>query len=289
MVLSSRVGETLSRAGAVVTRPSLPNRLLSVTIALIERESLQMSTNKGFLQKSIVPIAVAMAIVVPVQPVVAAVAVGQTASADARVDGVSVPSGTTLLSPAVVETGDLGAVLHLTNGEVVALAPRSTAVVASVDDGIRIAVEEGHLAYTADSGEMETLSSTETILIAQQGQIQEGERITPAASTGSAGSEKICELQNWSTTLWQTCTARPKADGCDWELVEVASAEAAQHVDKTGVLACKDRNNLGLDCDCNKPVGAIAWWIPVAAVAGGVALYEIIQDDDETPASPTTP
>jgi len=32
----------------------------------------------------------------------------------------------------------------------------------------------------------------------------------------------------------------------------------------------------------------IAWWIPLAAVAGGVVLYEVITDDDK-PASPTTP
>jgi len=254
-----------------------------------------MSTNKGFLHTLIVPVAVIMAIVVSVQPVVAAVAVGQTASARARVDGVSVPSGTTLLSPAVVETGDTGAVLHLTNGEVVALAPQSTAVVASVDDGIRIAVEEGHLAYTSNTGEMETLSSTETILVAQQGQIQEGERITPAASTGATDTEDMCELQTWSATLWQTCTAKPKADGCDWELVEVPSAEVPQHLNKTAVLACKDRNDLGLDCDCGHLVVAAAWWqqpaaIAAGAVVAGVAAYElIIKDDNETPASPSTP
>ncbi len=249
-----------------------------------------MPTSKGFLQRFAAPATVVMLVLLPTQPVVAAVAVGQTASSDATVDGVRVPPGTTLLSPALVEAGDLGAVLHLANGEVLALAPRSTAVVASVDGGIRVAVEEGNLAYTSNQGELETLSRTETILVAQQGEIQQGERIAPVVPPGDEEQEDLCELQEWTATLWQTCRFDdPDDDDCDWELIEVPMSEVTQYLERTAVLACKDRNDLDLDCDCKQRIGAFAWWMPVAGVAGGVALYQILQDDDDQPASPSTP
>ena len=137
-----------------------------------------MSTNKGLLRHLFAPVAVAMAILIPVQPLATAVAVGQTASAHAVVDGIRVPSGTTLISPAVVETGNSGAVLHLANGEVIAVAPETTAIVASEESGIRLAVQRGNVAYTTADGSMATLSATETLSVSQQGQIQEGGRIT---------------------------------------------------------------------------------------------------------------
>lgn len=244
-----------------------------------------MSTSKGFLQNLIVPVALTMAILVPVQPVLAAVTVGQTASADARVDGIVVPSGTTLISPAMVEAGDNGAVIHLSNGEVIAMAPQSAAVVAQVDDGIQLAVQRGNVAYTDNSGAAETMSRTETVLVAQQGQIQQGARIG-----ADEEEEDLCELQDWTAALWKTCRFDdPKDNDCDWELLEVPMSEVPQYLDKTALLACKDRNDLDLDCDCKKLVGGFAWWIPVAAVAGGAVLYTIIDEDDDEPASPSQP
>lgn len=244
-----------------------------------------MSTNKGFLQSLAVPVAVAMAILIPVQPVLAAVTVGQTASADTRVDGIQVPSGTTLISPATVEAGDSGAVIHLNNGKVVAIAPQSTAVVASVDNGVQLAVQKGNVAYTNNAGAMETLSTTETMLVSQEGQIQQGARIGEDDE-----EEELCELQDWTAILWQKCRYDdPDDDDCDWELLEIPMSEVPQYLDKTAVLACKDRNDLELDCNCKDRGGAFAWWIPVAAVVGGVVLYEIIDDDDEESASPSTP
>jgi hypothetical protein len=231
-----------------------------------------------------------MAILVPVQPVVAAIAVGQTASADAKVDGIQVPSGTTLVSPAVIETRDSGAVIHLSNGEVVAMAPQTTAVVASVENGIQLAVQKGNVAYTDNAGAMATLSSTETMLVSQEGQIQEGARIYDDEE------ERLCELQDWTAALWQTCRyddpddrrGRDDDDGCDWELLEVPINQVPQYLELTAVLACKDRNDLDLDCDCKK-AAFFAWWIPVAAVAGGAVLYQVITDDDEETASPSEP
>jgi len=244
-----------------------------------------MSTSKGLLQQLIVPVAVAMAILVPVQPVVAAIAVGQTASADAKVDGIQVPSGTTLVSPALIETGNSGAVIHLSNGEVVAMAPQTTAVVASVENGVQLAVQQGNVAYTDNAGAMATLSSTETMLVSQEGQIQEGARIYDEDE-----EERLCELQDWTAVLWQKCRYDdPDDDDCDWDLLKIPEPEVPQYLEKTALLACDDRNDLDLDCDCKKRGGFFVWWIPVAAVAGGAVLYTLITDDDEETASPSEP
>lgn len=244
-----------------------------------------MSTSKGLLPNLIVPIALAMAILVPVQAVLAAITVGQTASADARVDGIVVPSGTTLISPATVEAGANGAVIHLSNGEVIAMAPQSAAVVAQVDDGIQLAVQKGNVAYTDSAGEMETMSRTETVLVAQQGEIQQGARIDT-----NEEEEDLCELQDWTAALWQTCRITDPGDkDCEWQLLQVPMSEVPQYLDRTSLLACKDGNDLDLDCDCKKPKGAFAWWIPVAAIAGGAVLYTIIDEDDDKPASPSQP
>jgi len=251
-----------------------------------------MSTDKGFLQQLIVPVAMVMAILVPVQPILAAVAVGQTASANAKVDGISVPSGTTLISPAVVETGDSGAILHLSNGEVVSIAPQTTAVVASVDQGIQLAVQEGNVAYTDNAGAIATLSSTETMLVSQEGQIQQGDRIAT-----EEGEERLCELQDWTAELWQICRYEgqddrddddDEDDDCDWDFLEVPLSQVPQYLELTSVLACKDRNDLDLDCNCK--FGAFfVWWVPVTAVASGAVLYQVITDDDEKTASRSQP
>ena len=226
-----------------------------------------------------------MAVLVPVQPLLAAVTVGQTASADARVDGVRVPSGTTLISPAVIETQDSGAVIHLSHGEVVAIAPQTTAIVASVDNGIQLAVQKGNVAYTDNAGAVASLSSTETMLVSQEGQIQQGARIGDDDE-----EERLCELQDWTAALWRTCrTQDPDDKDCDWELLKVPMSEVPQHLEKTALLACDDRNELDLNCDCKRGGAFIAWWIPVAAVAGGAVLYNVITDDDEKPASPSQP
>ena len=262
-------------------------------------ETEMMSTSRGFFQSLIAAIAVVMAIVLPVQPILATVAVGQTASADARIDGIRVPSGTTLISPAVVETGDKAAVLHLSNGEVVAVAPHSTAVLASADSGIRLAVERGNVAYTNSDGALETISTTETILVAQQGQIQVGERISSEDDDAEEAEERLCELQDWTADQWRDCRFddpdKKDQDGddrddeaCDWELLEVPMSQVPQYLEKTAVLACKDRNDLDFDCNCKK-AALIVWWIPVAAVAGGAAIYGLVEGDDEKAASPTTP
>ena len=158
---------------------------------------------------------------------------------------------------------------------------------ASADNGIRLAVRQGNVAYTDNAGAVATLSSTETVLVTQEGEIQQGERIY-----SEEDEERLCELEDWSEDRWMDCRYQDEGEdpeNCDWELLEVPLSQVPQYLEISAVLACKDRNALDLDCDC-KPVGAFfVWWQPVAAVAAGAVLYNVITKDDEETASPSEP
>ena len=141
------------------------------------------------------------------------------------------------------------------------------------------------MAYTDNAGAMATLSSTETMLVSQEGQIQQGARIGDEDE-----EERLCELQDWTAVLWQKCRYDdPDDDDCDWDLLKIPEPDVPQYLEKTALLACDDRNELDLNCDCKRGGAFIAWWIPVAAVAGGAVLYNVIERDDESPASPSEP
>jgi hypothetical protein len=243
-----------------------------------------MSINKALSGPLPTALAVSMAFLLPIQPLLAAVSIGQTASSDLLVDGVRVPSGTTLLSPSVVETGDSPAVLHLSTGGVIAVAPQSSALLAGDDAGVRLAVQEGRVAYTSKTGQVEYLSQTETLLASAQAGIQEGDR-----TSSDEDEEDLCQLRDWTSSHWQECRFDdPDNDECNWEHIEVAMHEVPRYLEKTALLACADRNDLDLECDCGTVAAAVMWWIPVAAVGGGWALSEIIEKEKPA-ASPSTP
>ena len=242
--------------------------------------------NKEFFRFLALILATVGAIALSAAPGVAAVIVGQTATSGAIVDGVRVPSGTTLVSPAHVETGSAPAIVHLSNGRVLAFSEKTDVVVASVEGEVSLEVSSGNVAYTDGAGEVRYLSASHSILLDQEGQIQEGARVS--GSSSAEGTERICELQDWSDALWRACIGPDRENyDCAWEVLEVATSLAPDLVGNTAYLACKDRNPLDLDCDCNP--GAFAWWVVPVGLAAGGSLYLLIDDDDELPASPTTP
>jgi hypothetical protein len=190
-----------------------------------------------------------------------------------------------------VETGAKGAVIHLSNGQVVALSEQATALVESTDAGaIRVSMQSGEMAYADQAGEVTTVASNNLVVLDQAGQIGEGARISPPPATGSEPQEKLCQLQEFTPERFRLCSDPDtnNDEDCDWEYLEVTMAEVPQHLNVDSVLACKDRNALNLTCDCKTPGGA-AWWI-VGGVGAAAALGIIIADDDkEQVASPTTP
>ncbi len=225
-------------------------------------------------------------------PVAAAVSVGQTATSGTSVDGIEVPSGTTLLSPAVVETGAEPAVIHLTDGRVLMFDREATAIVeGTATDNIKVTVQSGRVAYEED-GEVTTLVANRPAALDQEGQIGEGARIGEDEE-----EERLCQLQDPTLDLFHQCTVvDPDDEECDWELLKVPLSEVPQYLDIDSVLACEDRNILDLNCDCEQEVAAYLWWdkglIIGAAVAGtvaGVLIIDARDDDDERPASSVTP
>lgn len=237
-------------------------------------------------------LSLSLALVGPLLPTAnAAIAVGQTASAGTRVDGLQVPSGTTLLSPALVETGAEGAVIHLSNGHVVALSEKAAALVESVDAGaIQVSMQSGKMAYADQAGDVTTVASNDLVVLDQAGQVGEGARISSAPAAGSDAKEKLCQLQEFTPERFALCSDSDTKDDedCDWEYLEVPMNEVPQYLNVDSLLACKDRNAVGLTCDCNIAAGA-AWWI-VGGVGAAAALGIILADDDkEQVASPTTP
>jgi len=221
-------------------------------------------------------------------PAAAVVAVGQTATAGTKVDGIQVPSGTTLLSPALVEAAGMPAVIHLSNGQVLALTEDARAMIESADAGtVQVSVESGKLAYTDDAGEVTTVASNNLVLLGQEGQVGEGARITPAASGSEGETERLCQLQDFTPPRFTACSDKDAKD-CDWELLEVPASVVPQHLDIDSFLACKDRNPIGLNCDCAPAGVPVVWWA-VGGAAAAAALLIIIDDDDPDPASPTAP
>lgn len=226
-------------------------------------------------------------------PDVGAGVVGQVVSAKAYLDGVEVPSGTTLLSPAVVRTGTAPAILHLADGSVVALLAGSTARFELTPAGrLELVVEAGRVAYADERGEVVELAEPAravwafagAALLGPEGQIGEG------AAT-SEDEERLCDLIDWTAAKYQLCTVTdPDDSSCAWELLVVPASEAPELVGVSAVYAGTDRNDLGLDEDCKERVGA---WLPLAAKVGigigAAALGACIAaeiDEEEKPASP---
>ena len=224
-------------------------------------------------------------------PAAAAEVVGQTATSGTRVDGIQVPSGTTLLSPALVEAGSAPAVVHLSDGRVVAFDQEAAALVESTDTGtVEVTVQSGRIAYGDDSGEVIVLAANNLAVLDQESQIGEGARVGDDDE-----EEKLCQLLDSTPPLFQLCVYDdPDDDACRWKLIRVKESEVPNYLDIDSLLACEDRNILDLDCDC-KTVAAAIWWttngaIVGAAAAGTVMGALIINSDDETsPASPITP
>ncbi|MDX1382031.1 MAG: hypothetical protein R3190_00225 [Thermoanaerobaculia bacterium] len=223
--------------------------------------------------------------------------VGHITSIGAQIDGIKVPSGTTLLSPALVSTGKQSAILHLAGGHVVNLGPETTAHVTALENGlVGLSIDEGSAAYLSAAGDLVTLGNLGTARFvpragagaaAAAGQIEEGEE----------AEIRLCQLRNSNPAKFNICTITDPASGqCEWEPLDVTPANIGDHLNVDSVLAEGETwagatgNDLGLDRDCGTDPAA-AFLAGGAAVAGGLvggaALFDAI-DSDET-ISPVVP
>jgi len=113
--------------------------------------------------------------VMPIAPARAVLVLGQIASNGATLDGNVVPSGTTLLDPSTIATADDPAVIHLMNGNVIAMAAHSKASFSGESGGATtLAVESGEVVLRDRRGEPLLLAADASVLIQEEG-VQEGE------------------------------------------------------------------------------------------------------------------
>ncbi len=220
----------------------------------------------------------------------AAVPVGQIASAGGRIDGIPVPAGTTLLSPAHVAAGEAPAIVHLRNGQTLAMEPGASALVRDSGGGVAVEVQSGRLAVRGGSGEVMALASNSLLMLDDEGEIQEGTRVDELV--------KLCQLEDSTPEKFQRCTVDdPKAEDCDWNLLEVPPAEVEGHLGVDCVYAGRENNDLGLDMDCKREIiaavpglgGAANWGIVAGAFVGLPIILEELDPDDTPVVSPIRP
>ena len=227
-------------------------------------------------------------------PAGAASVVGRTVSAGARLDGVAVPSGTTLLSPAVVQAGSAPAILHLRNGSVVAVAPQSVVRFEVGDDGrLRMSVEAGQVAYADPVGEVVELAEHDAAIwsagsrASRQAEAQIGE-----GAPATEEQVRLCELIDWTEEKWELCTRTDRdASSCDRRLLIVPESEALPLVGTKAVYA-GEKNDLGLDVQCRSKKAGVGLGTKIGFGIGaglGAWLIDEVESDDEPPASPVTP
>ena len=127
---------------------------------------------------SVLVIAGLLTPMLPVAPAHAVFVLGQIATNGAKLDGIAVPSGTTILDPSTIATGDSPAVIHLGNGMVIAMAPHSSASFSGAGSGsVAMAVDSGEVAMRDVSGSPTIVKAgSSTVLAVQQGGgVQQGE------------------------------------------------------------------------------------------------------------------
>ena len=115
---------------------------------------------------------------------------GQVIGPNMTMDGISVPSGTTLLNETMLKTGSSVAAVHLAIGAVLQLGESSSAYFKELTSGeVRVSVETGSLSFR-EEGEVVTLAADGEVTIPQQhtGKPVTAQQQGAAAAAGTAGA-----------------------------------------------------------------------------------------------------
>ena len=273
----------------------------------------EMTRSTNYSRSILLVAAVLMLVPVLVTPAGAVTGIGQIATSGARLDGVAVPSGTTLLSPSLVETDVTPAILHLRNGQVIALGAESAARLEGLASGaVRVVVKVGRISMVRPSGGAMTLSENSAFVMSQEGEPElAGQQELAGAQEGEASTEeaeepevRLCELVDSTPEKFMLCTIDdPGFEECDWELLKVPESKVPNYLNISSVYASTHMNGIGMDEHCKERLVGKIWpvkiwpvkiWpveggISVGPAIGSVVLVEVIEDDDEEPASPSTP
>jgi hypothetical protein len=222
-------------------------------------------------------------------PVIADDFVGQVVTNSAIIDDLPVPPGTTIAADSVVAATDSPAVIHLTTGQVVALAEESRALFKGEANSVKVAVLSGEIAYREADGETVALSSGDSVLLSEEEPtIGEG---TPVPPGNPEKKVVICHLENSTPDLSQLCNRDDyDHEDCSWERMKIKRADLQPHLDHGDIYSDKDLRgpNMNPEAECGRSA-ALVWGTTGAALAGTLLLL----DDDDDPltevASPTVP
>ncbi len=113
---------------------------------------------------------------------------GQVISEGTTMEGIRVPSGSTLMADSLLETGDEPAIIHLQGGQVLRLASHSSAYFAPADAGVRVHVHSGEATVRAtvrgDETEVRTLGEDMFAVLSRDGRGRVGYQTAGLASAG---------------------------------------------------------------------------------------------------------
>ncbi len=115
---------------------------------------------------------------------------GQVISEGTTMEGIRVPSGSTLMADSLLATGDKPATIHLQGGQVLRLASHSSAYFAPAAAGVRMHVRSGEATVRAavPGGEPEALTLSEDMyaVLSRDGRGQAGYQTAGLATAGLA-------------------------------------------------------------------------------------------------------
>ncbi len=229
---------------------------------------------------------------------------GQVNARQAQINGTATPSHTTLLSSSTLETADHAAIVHLSSGQTLSLAPHSQAHFGgSLETGVEVSLQYGSIAYRDSSGEVIQIADAGTFTLQQSG-VQSGEPIN------SGSGYPLCALKSGDMA---TCLDNPDSASCNWEYMEaVPSGDVEAFLSQGGTFlsaadldgyfsqpgkSSEGKSLVVYDCRDRKSAAAVAapvvaGGLSTAAIAGiavGGALGVVIIDDatsDDSSAAP---
>lgn len=237
-----------------------------------------------------------------VAPVGATGILGQVNSRQIEINGVQTPSHSTLLSSSTLETADHPAIIHLSSGQTLSLAPHSQAHFdGNLENGVGVSLRYGSIAYRDDSGEVVQIADAGAFTLQQSG-VQQGEPVSYGAGLA------MCSLTSGDI---DACLSDPESSSCSWEFIEsIADSDveaylnqgatflSAEDIDSYFGQPGKSSEGLSLvvyDCRDKKETVAVvvSSGLSAAAIAGiavgGAVGLVVINDatDDSSSSNPT--
>lgn len=130
------------------------------------------------LNSILIPLLVTLVAVLAGSPAGADGVMGQVASKGIKLEGLQAPSGTTISSPALLETGGTAGLVYLSNGRSLAIAPQTAVSLETLGEGgVKVAVLSGTVAFRSLEGELLAVESKGSVVLNQEGEIGEGRPI----------------------------------------------------------------------------------------------------------------